>query len=124
MRSIKIILNPTAGRGYGARAEPELRRLLALEGVDFELVRTERPWHAAELAEQAAGDGVELIVAAGGDGTTHEVVNGLMAAAENGRAGESILGVIPIGSGSDFAHTVGIPPVSYTHLTLPTTPYV
>ena len=110
MRSIKIILNPTAGRGYGAKAEPDLRRLLAQEGVDFELVRTERPWHAAELAEQAASDGVDLVVAAGGDGTTHEVVNGLMAAAENGRAGESILGVIPIGSGSDFAHTVGIPP--------------
>ncbi len=110
MRSIKIILNPTAGRGYGARAEPELRRLLAQEGVDFDLVRTTRPWHAAELAEEAAYDGVGTVVAAGGDGTTHEVVNGLMTAAENGRATETLLGVIPIGSGSDFANTVGIPP--------------
>ena len=110
MRPIKIILNPVAGRGYGARAEPELRRLLELDGVDFELVHTSRPWHAAELAEQAANDGFGIVVAAGGDGTTHEVVNGLMAAADNGRGGESMLGVIPIGSGSDFAYAVGIPP--------------
>ena len=110
MRSIRIILNPTAGRGYGARAEPELRRLLAKEGLNFQLVRTGRPWHAAELAEEAAYDGVDLVVAAGGDGTTHEVANGLLTASENGRSTETLLGVIPIGSGSDFANTVGIPP--------------
>ena len=104
MRPTKIILNPVAGRGYGARAEPELRRLLELDGVDFELVHTSRPWHAAELAEQAAKDGFGIVVAAGGDGTTHEVVNGLMAAADNGRGGECMLGVIPIGSGSDFGY--------------------
>ena len=68
MRPTKIILNPVAGRGYGARAEPELRRLLELDGVDFELVHTSRPWHAAELAEEAANDGFGIVVAAGGDG--------------------------------------------------------
>jgi diacylglycerol kinase (ATP) len=109
MGPIKIILNPTAGRGYGAKAEPELRRLLALEGVQYELVLTEAPWHAVELAREAAGGGFGMVVAAGGDGTTHEVANGLMAAAEEGHAGAT-LGIIPIGSGSDFAHTVGVPP--------------
>lgn len=108
MRPTKVILNPIAGRGYGAKVEPELRRFLGAEGLDFDLVRTTRPWHAAELAEQAVGDGFEIIVAAGGDGTTHEVVNGLMAACGGGEAGT--LGVIPIGSGSDFANTVGVPP--------------
>ncbi len=108
MRPIKIILNPTAGRGYGARAEPELHRLLALEGVQYELVLTKAPWHAAELAQDAAGDGFDIVVAAGGDGTAHEVANGLMTATDNGRQG-SILGIIPIGSGSDFANTVGVP---------------
>jgi diacylglycerol kinase (ATP) len=108
MGPIKVILNPVAGRGYGARVEPELRRFLEAEGLDFDLVRTARPWHAAELAEQAVGDGFEIVVAAGGDGTTHEVVNGLMAAWDGGKAGT--LGIIPIGSGSDFAHTVGVPP--------------
>jgi diacylglycerol kinase (ATP) len=108
MGPIKIILNPTAGRGYGAKAEPELRRQLALEGLQYELVFTEAPWHAVELAREAAGSGFEIVVAAGGDGTTHEVANGLMAAAEEGHTGPS-LGIIPIGSGSDFAHTVGVP---------------
>ncbi len=108
MGPIKVILNPVAGRGYGAKVEPELRRLLQAEGLDFDLVRTARPWHAAELAEQAIGDGFETIVAAGGDGTTNEVVNGLMAASENGAS--ATLGIVPIGSGSDFANTVGVPP--------------
>ena len=107
MSPIKIILNPIAGRGYGAKVEPELLRLLKAEGLDFDLVRTERPWHATELAAQAASAGFELIVAAGGDGTTNEVVNGLLAAAKDGVAGT--LGIIPVGSGSDFANTVGVP---------------
>jgi len=108
MGPIKVILNPVAGRGYGARIEPELRQLLDTEGLDFDLVHTAGPWHAAELAERAVGDGFGTVVAAGGDGTTHEVVNGLMAASPEGVAGT--LGVIPVGSGSDFAHNVGIPP--------------
>jgi len=49
MEPIKVILNPVAGRGYGAKIEPELQRLLQAEGLDFDLVRTARPWHAAEL---------------------------------------------------------------------------
>jgi diacylglycerol kinase (ATP) len=108
MRPIKIILNPVAGRGYGAKVEPELRRLLEAEGLDFDLVHTARPWHAAELAKQAANDGFETIVAAGGDGTFNEVVNGLMDASENGTT--AVMGIIPVGSGSDFANTVGVPP--------------
>ena len=107
MQSIKVILNPVAGRGHGARVEPELREYLAAEGLDFDLVHTSRPWHAAELAESAVRDGFDIVVAAGGDGTTHEVVNGLLAASDGGEAGT--LGVIPIGSGSDFAHTAGVP---------------
>jgi diacylglycerol kinase (ATP) len=107
MQPTKIILNPVAGRGRGARVEPELRRYLDAEGFDFDLVHTAGRGHAAKLAEQAVRDGFELIVAAGGDGTFHEVVNGLMAASGGGEAGT--LGIIPIGSGSDFAHTAGAP---------------
>ena len=105
---VKIILNPMAGRRYGARIEPELRRLLAAQGLDFDLVHTKRTRHAAELAEQAVRDGFEVVVAAGGDGTSNEVVNGLMAAAEGGTV--ATMGVIPLGSGSDFANTIGVPP--------------
>jgi len=115
MNPFKIILNPIAGRGYGARSEAEIRRLLEAEGVEFDLVRTEGYWHAARLAEQAVRDGFEIIVAAGGDGTVHEVVNGLMATAKADAAGDvdgaivGTLGTIPVGSGSDFAHNVGVP---------------
>ncbi len=115
MGPIKIILNPIAGRGYAGRSEPELRRLLEAEEVDFDLVRTDGPGHATALAQEAVRDGFKVVVAAGGDGTTHEVVNGLMevsatsaSAASNGNIAGP-LGVIPVGSGSDFANNVGVP---------------
>jgi len=107
MESIKVILNPAAGRGYGARAEPKLRQWLQAEGVDFDIVRTEGPWHAAELARHAAEDGFGTIVGAGGDGTANEVINGLMNASQNGATRR--MGVIPAGSGRDFASGIGLP---------------
>ncbi len=107
MGSIKLILNPAAGRGYGAQAEPKLRQWLKAEGVDFDIVRTKGPWHAAELARHAAEDGFETIVGAGGDGTANEVINGLMDASQNGTSRR--MGVIPAGSGQDFASGIGLP---------------
>jgi YegS/Rv2252/BmrU family lipid kinase len=106
MEPIKVILNPIAGRGYGARAEPRLRHLLASEGFDFDLERTIEPGHARSLAEHAATNGFGIVAAAGGDGTVNEVLNGLMAASQNGHTG--LLSVIPVGSGSDFASAVNI----------------
>jgi YegS/Rv2252/BmrU family lipid kinase len=112
MGPVKVILNPIAGRGYGARSEANLRRYLSAEGVDFDLVRTQGPGHAIELAAEAANGEFDIIVAAGGDGTTHEVVNGMMAASNAAANGNVVgtLGVLPVGSGSDFANTMGIPP--------------
>ncbi len=109
--AIKIILNPIAGRGYGARSEPAIRQHLQEAGADFDLVRTAYPGHAVDLAKQAYADGFDVIVAAGGDGTAHEVLNGLLVAsgaAVNGAIAET-MGMLPVGSGSDFAHNVGIP---------------
>ncbi|MFQ6069872.1 MAG: diacylglycerol/lipid kinase family protein [Candidatus Aminicenantales bacterium] len=104
---VKVILNPLSGKGHGAKVEFRIRHYLREEGIDFDLVKTEGPWHAVKLAEEASRGGYVLIVAAGGDGTVHEVVNGLMAASEGGVAGT--LGIIPVGSGSDFAHAINIP---------------
>jgi YegS/Rv2252/BmrU family lipid kinase len=63
------------------------------------------PTHAIELARQAAEEGYELIVAVGGDGTVHEIINGLMQIPAERRPR---LGVVPLGSGNDFAHNIGV----------------
>jgi YegS/Rv2252/BmrU family lipid kinase len=108
MSRYRIIVNPTAGRGAGGRAIPEIRRLLNELELDFDLERTERPWHAAELARQAAVDGYDVVVAVGGDGTANEVLNGLMAARAGG-IDSCALGALCAGRGNDFAYGVGIP---------------
>ena len=107
MTSIKIILNPVAGRGFAAKSEPDIIRYMNELKLDFDLVRTERAGHAIELAEQAVDDGFEIVVAVGGDGTNNEVVNGLMNAAARGK--EAVMGTFSAGSGSDFTYNVGAP---------------
>ncbi len=104
-RKTKLILNPMADMGSAWRVANDLRPILAQYGrADWS--GTVYPGHAVELARQAALDGYEMVVAVGGDGTVHEVVNGLMQAPAEKRP---ILGVVPVGSGNDFAHAVGIP---------------
>jgi len=78
MKPIRVILNPAAGHGNGARLLPSIEAALTRHGLDYDLVCTDSPGHAIELTSQAVQDGVDLIVAAGGDGTLNEVVNGLM----------------------------------------------
>ncbi len=87
---------------------PRIVRLLREHGLSFDLVWTERPWHAAELARQAVVSGYRTVVAVGGDGTSNEVLNGLMAAREAGE-GEAAMGVLCVGTGNDFAYGMGIP---------------
>lgn len=104
----QIIANPASAHGAAASQIPELRRLLDQHRLDYDLVLTERPWHAAELAQQAVRAGADVVVAAGGDGTANEVLNGLMLAKQAG-AGLAALGVLCIGRGNDFAFGMGIP---------------
>lgn len=92
-----VIVNPAAGRGRARAQWGEQARKLKDSGVVFDEALTTRPWEACEIAEREAGR-YASIVAAGGDGTVHEVVNGLMRA-----DGKAALGVIPLGSGDDFA---------------------
>ncbi len=102
-----IIANPVSGRGRGRKAIPTIETELRALSLDFDLVRTERPWHAAELARQAAKDGCDVVVAAGGDGTVNEVLNGLMGADNGGK--RPALGILGIGTGNDLALSAGIP---------------
>jgi len=92
-----VILNPAAGRGRARRDWPAIARGLNQAGFSFDEAATSRPLQAREIAEKEAGN-YACIVAAGGDGTVHEVVNGLL------RSGvPPPLGVLPLGSGDDFA---------------------
>lgn len=108
MTRYRIIVNPVADRGGGERAIPAIQSLLDENRLDYDLVRTERPWHAADLAEEAAAASYGCVVAAGGDGTANEVLNGLMRAKLAGK-GESALGVLCVGRGNDLAYGMGIP---------------
>jgi diacylglycerol kinase (ATP) len=108
MTRYRIIVNPTAGKDAGEQAIPQVERMLGEYGLDFDVVCTERPWHAAELAREAAAAGYDVAVALGGDGTSNEVLNGLMQAKREG-ANACALGVLCVGTGNDFAYGVGVP---------------
>ena len=108
MNRYKIIANPNAGHGKGAHAIPEIERELTRLGLDFDLVRTERIGHGISLAREAAMAGYQVIVAAGGDGTVNEVLNGLMEARQTG-GNRPALGVLCTGRGNDFAPCINIP---------------
>ena len=99
---IKVILNPWADRGRGIQHKETIENLGHQHG-GLDLVVTQRPKQAQNLALQAADEGYDVIAAAGGDGTIHEVVNGLEASHSEAR-----LGVLPIGSGNDFAYAMGV----------------
>jgi len=109
MTPVQVIANPIAGRGRGAQVVPVVEQLLHTGGVEFELHRTEAPWHAAELARTAYQAGYRTIVTVGGDGTVNEVVNGLFQAGGAGSGVIATLGMIPIGSGNDFYYPFGLP---------------
>ena len=101
-KKIKIILNPMADMGNAWRVARDLRSITEQHGnVDWS--GTVYPGHAIELAKQAGKDGYDLVIAMGGDGTVHEVMNGLMQVPEKKRP---VLGVVPVGSGNDFAHGI------------------
>lgn len=95
-----VIFNPACGKGRGMGRFERLRKRLAGRA---EFRPTHAPEHAVELAEHAAREGFPLVAAAGGDGTLHEVANGLMRAARP----DTALALIPIGSANDYASSLG-----------------
>jgi diacylglycerol kinase (ATP) len=96
-----VIFNPAAGK-HRARRRLERLRTAWADRADF--WPTDRSGHARELAIAAALDGYSVVVAAGGDGTAHEVLNGLMQAARP----EVHFSIVPIGSANDYAHSLGL----------------
>ncbi len=102
---VRIIMNPWSDQQRAKQHKDRIEQIGKKYHNDLDIVLTERPGHGKELARLAVEEGYDLVVAAGGDGTVHEVVNGLL---WGNRAGAK-LGVIPIGTGNDFAYALGIP---------------
>lgn len=105
----KVILNPHSNRWNAQARWPQAEAALKAAGVDFELVISDRKGGITALAEQAARDGFSPIIAAGGDGTIGETVNGMLLAAGSPQNLSIPLGVIPLGSANDLAFNVGLP---------------
>jgi diacylglycerol kinase (ATP) len=104
-----IILNPAAGRGQGRSCRAKLEELVRQHvaalpdaaAMHWEIVETRASGDGTRLAAQAVERGATVVVAAGGDGTLGEVVNGVMGSG-------AMLGLLPVGTGNDFARNVGL----------------
>ena len=106
----KILLNPYANRWNAAARWPRVESALRTAGLDFELAVSQGPGDIVLLAERAAQGGFSPIIAAGGDGTIGEAVNGLLRAAGSVQGQSIPLGVLPLGTANDFAeHVLQLP---------------
>ncbi len=101
--AVHLFLNPTAGRGRAGKREGRIVDILQSGGVALEVHRSDAVGDLEAKVHTAIGDGVKKIIVAGGDGSVHEAANGIMRA-QNGTA----MGVIPTGTGNDFAKAAGV----------------
>ncbi|MEZ4593017.1 MAG: diacylglycerol kinase family lipid kinase [Chloroflexota bacterium] len=104
---IKVILNPYANRWRAGSRLEEVRAAFTAVGLSPDIVATQKPQEGIELAETAASQNYDAVVAAGGDGTLSEVANGLLCAAGDGPTVP--FGILPIGTANDFSDMVGLP---------------
>lgn len=103
--STLVVLNPVSRGGRRAQWQALEARLREVFG-DLEVEATRGPGDATRIAREAARVGIARVLVAGGDGTVSETVNGLL---ETGLAGGVELGLLPFGTGGDFARAVGMP---------------
>ncbi len=104
---VKVILSGYGGRLPVQAKVNQVEQALQSTDLKYELELTHHPHHAIDLACRAAQEGWPVIVAAGGDGTVNEVVNGLMQAAGDEEIGR--LGILPLGTGNDLADGLKLP---------------
>ena len=102
------IINPTSGNGSSKQKWPQIKSLLQSYNFDFDFGFTEHENHSPELLQQAIENGVLNIICIGGDGTLHNIVNGIMNQTIV-PSNEINIGVIPIGTGNDWVKTHDIP---------------
>jgi diacylglycerol kinase (ATP) len=102
-----VIANPSSGGGWALRAEPEVKSLLAARGCRAEFVHSKSAQDIRERSARAAAEGFRYVVALGGDGAFHHLIEGV-------RGTDAVAGFFPAGSGNDIARALDIPcdPVS------------
>lgn len=105
--ALRFVAHAGAGRGAFARRWPPVAAALATRGIEHSVELTSRPGEAATLARRAADEGARLVVAVGGDGTLHEVVNGLLSG-ERPPDRRPMVSLVPAGRGSDYARGIGL----------------
>lgn len=103
-----VVANPISGQGRAMHHRHEIEAVLRRHGLAFDFLISEYPGHAIELAARAVAGGCRHILAVGGDGTVNECANGIFSQHAVPTA-EVTLGVIPIGTGNDWARTHRIP---------------
>ena len=103
-----IILNPKAGAGAAGKQVNQLRQHASSFFMHFEIWETTHPSHATELAQIACEKNFDIVAAFGGDGTCHEIINGMLYA-DQPRNPQTRFGLLPFGTGSDLRRTLQIP---------------
>ncbi|MBK6583360.1 MAG: acylglycerol kinase family protein [Gammaproteobacteria bacterium] len=103
-----VICNPASGRSSGHSNRSRLEHGLRAAGIAHQIAMSEYPGHAAELARAACRNGWRRIAIAGGDGTAHQALNGILGSGFADLA-HMTLGVLPLGTGNDWARTLGVP---------------
>jgi len=102
-----VVVNPVAGSGRMGREWPAAREVLTRYLGELTVEETRGPGDACSLARKLAMEGADLVIAAGGDGTVSEAVDGLLRARADGGP-HSHLGILPVGTGSDLARGLGL----------------
>lgn len=119
----RLIVNMDAGSGRVRAVLPELTAALRSGGLEFDVAETAGPDEATGVARTALDDGIRYLIAVGGDGTVHHIVNGMFVDRAP-VAEDAVLGVCGVGTGSDFVRNFGLdrpPAVIARHLLTPHT---
>ena len=102
MRRIKVIVNPMAGQGRALRVLSQVEEILRTQGIEYDVAKTSAPGHGSRLAQMATQEGWPQVAAIGGDGTINEVLQGVIHT-------DTMLSIIPGGTGNDLARSLAIP---------------
>ena len=103
MKDFILIANPISGKGHARNVAEQAYTALTESGAQGQLTFTSASGDAKRFAQEAVSDGIRSVIACGGDGTLHEVVNGIATVPD------VVLGVLPCGRGNDFAAAIGVP---------------